>query len=80
MSDLHDQSKLRKESLIALVQLCNAIVDAVKEAGPQGAPAGPLYAALMTAGCTLEHFEYLMGVLVSAGRLRKSGDLYFFVK
>jgi hypothetical protein len=46
-------------------------------ANGEGAPAGPIYAALMAQGCTLEQFEQLMGVLVETGRLRKQGHLYF---
>lgn len=68
----HDQK-------MALAALCNAFLESVKEAGPQGAPAGPLYAAAMTHGLSLEHFEAIMGALVKAGKLRKSGHLYFAV-
>jgi len=79
MSDLYDQSKVRKEHLIAFVELCETVIAAVQEAGPQGAPAGPIYAACMTVGMSLEQFERLMAVIVRSGRLRKSGDLYFYV-
>ena len=75
---LHERSKIRKEQLIAFVELCDAVVSTVKETGPQGAPAGSLYAALMSGGATLQQFEQFMSVLVRAGRLRKSGDLYFY--
>jgi hypothetical protein len=78
--DLHNRSKLTKEALLAFVQLCDAVVDAVKEAGPQGAPAGPMYAAFMSVGMSLEQFERMMDVLVKAGRLRKQGHLYFYAE
>jgi hypothetical protein len=61
----------------ALSQVLAAILDAIKGAGPLGAPGGALYAALMGHGCTLEQFETLMGVLLRMGKVRKSGDLYF---
>jgi hypothetical protein len=65
------------EQAKALRMICDAVVDSVKAAGPLGAPAGTLYAALMTHGATLSQFESLMGGLVRAGKLRKQGDLYF---
>jgi hypothetical protein len=66
---------------VKAVQLvCSAILEAVKAGGDHGAPGGVIYAALMTQGCTLEQYEGLMGALVRAGRLRRSGELYFLVK
>lgn len=55
-----------------------AIVEAVKAAGPLGAPAGLLFAALSSAGCTQAQFEKIMGGMVAADILRKSasGQLY----
>lgn len=53
------------------------LVEAVRAGGPQGTPGGTLYAALMTAGATLEQYETIMTGLVRAGKLRKSGELYF---
>ena len=64
-----------KASIIQVVT--DAIVEAVKAAGPTGAPGGVIYAALMTHGCTLEQYEAFMDALVRAGKLRKSGHLYF---
>ena len=63
--------------LQAIRAVCDAIVCAVIAAGSNGAPAGPIYAALMTQGCTLEQFNALMSGLVRAGKLRQDGDLYF---
>ena len=63
----------------ALKEICDALVDLVKAAGPLGAPAGHLYATLMALGCSLEQFESLMGALVKVGKLRKRGNLYFAV-
>lgn len=66
---------------IAAVQaLARAIVDSVREADRgMGVPAGPMYAAMMAHGVTLDQFNQLMGVLVRLGKLRQSGDLYFAV-
>jgi hypothetical protein len=63
----------------AIRAACSAIVDAVKAAGPVGAPGGVIYAALMGQGCTLHQYEQLMSGLVRAGRLRREGDLYYWV-
>jgi hypothetical protein len=62
-----------------LHKVATAIVETVKETGTQGAPGGPLYAALMTTGMTLEQFEGIMNGLVTAKMLRKSGQLYYYV-
>ena len=61
----------------ALLAICDAIIETVKDSGSLGAPAGPMYAALMAQGFSLEQYEAIMGALVKAGKLRKSGDLYF---
>jgi hypothetical protein len=58
--------------------VCGAIVDAVKEAGDLGAPGGVLYAVLQE-GLSLAQFEQLMSALVRTGKLRREGDLYYWV-
>lgn len=67
----------REDQLGAAAWLCRIIVETVEETGEHGAPGGILYAALMNVGVSLELFEMIMGTLVEAGKLRKSGDLYF---
>jgi hypothetical protein len=79
LDDLHNKSRITKEALVAFLQLVEVVIDRVKDAGPQGAPAGPLYATLMSAGMTLQQFEQMMDAIVKSGRLRKSGHLYFYV-
>jgi hypothetical protein len=61
----------------ALRLIVSATLEAVAAAGPTGAPAGALYAALATQGATLSQFESLMGALVRAGRITQQGHLYF---
>lgn len=63
--------------IAVLRQIASAVVETVRESGPEGAPGGVLYAAMMGAGCTLQQFEELMSVLVSANLLVKRGQLYF---
>lgn len=67
------------EQASLLRTVANAILETVKEMGPQGTPAGPLYAALMTTGMSLEQFESIMNGLVAAKMLRHSGHLYYYV-
>ena len=64
------------EQAAALQAVVAAILDAIRAAGPTGAPAGVLYAALMAQGCTLNQFESLMGALCRAGKVRQNGHLY----
>lgn len=65
------------EQLQALRQIAGVILDAVKVAGPLGAPGGVLYSALMAHGCTLHQFEQIMAGLVRAGMVCRDGELYF---
>lgn len=64
----------------ALRFVADAVTEAVQAAGPLGAPGGTIYAALMGQGCTLQQYEGIMGGLVRAGLLRRSGDLYFIAQ
>lgn len=70
---------MTEKQIKALKEVCDAIIQAVKAAGSLGAPAGTLYAVLMSAGCTMEQFDKLMSGLVRAGMLRKQGHLYFAI-
>jgi hypothetical protein len=46
---------------------------------PDGAPAGPMYAACMQFGATLETFTALMDAMERAGLVRRNGNLYFAI-
>lgn len=64
----------------AMIQIAlQGVIDAIKEGGDLGAPAGVLYTALINQ-MTLVQFEAMMNFLVIEGFIRKRGDLYFFVK
>ena len=69
---------MKPEQMAALRALLATFLDAVKAGGSLGAPAGPLYAAVMHK-LSLSQFESVMGALVSTGKIRKSGNLYHFV-
>ena len=60
------------------VLLVGAICATVRDAGEDGAPGGIIYAALMEYGISLELYEAVMASLVSTGKLRKQGELYFY--
>ena len=64
------------EQIAALRALAGAITEAVKAAGPMGAPGGVIYAALMAQGCTLAQYESIMSAMVRSGNLTRHGDLY----
>lgn len=72
---LSPQQADERSRILSLI--ADAIVEVVQAAEPHGAPGGVLYAALMPFGCTLHQFETIMRVLISIGRLRKAGELYF---
>ena len=67
------------EQIKVLRAIGDVIVEAVAESGKLGAPGGPIYAALMPLGITLEQYEGIMAGLVGARKLRKQGQLYFAV-
>jgi hypothetical protein len=66
----------------ALIAIAGMIVDSIRKGDPQGRgiPGGTLYAALMAHGCSLEVFQRIMAGLVSAGKLKKVGQLYSVAK
>lgn len=54
----------------------DAIMDAVRESEPMGAPGGLLYMACMTLNMDLDTFQAIMDTMVQAGQLRVSGYVY----
>jgi hypothetical protein len=62
----------------ALRAILGVMLDTVKEMGAQGAPAGVMYAAVC-GRMSLAQFQAVMGALESAGKVRKSGHVYYFV-
>lgn len=68
-----------QQTVNALRAVVSATIDSIREAGPTGAPAGVIYAALMAYGCNLNQFESLISALERAGKIRRSGDLLFAI-
>lgn len=67
---------MTNEQKTAINQLARAVLGVVKDAGPLGAPAGPMYAAFMHHGVSLAQFEAFMAALVRTGKITKHGDCY----
>ena len=67
----------RREGVVLLKKIADAIIDTVREAGITGCPGGALYMAMQQHGCTIEQYNIIMGTLVECKKLRKHGDLYF---
>jgi hypothetical protein len=68
-------SREQRTALLIARHVAEAVIATVNSM-PNGAPAGPMYAALM-AHMTLDQFQTLMSVLVEAKQITKRGDLYF---
>jgi hypothetical protein len=69
----------REQAITALKLVADAVVEVVAEC-PDGAPAGPMYAAFMQYGMSLDTFEQITDALVQAGKIRKCGHLFFPVE
>jgi hypothetical protein len=64
------------QQIEAVRVIARAIVESVRDVGT--APAGPMYAALMGQGCTLNQFQQIMGQLVRAGFLTHDADAHTY--
>ena len=69
----------KTEAQRTILAIANAIVEAVRDVAPDGAPASSLYLALMEHGCSFAQFEQIMDALVEAGKLRQECYLYYAV-
>ena len=64
----------------AMLQVLMAVIETVKEAGPLGAPSGPMFAAFQARGCTLSQYQQIMGALVKTGKVVLRNDCYFIAE
>lgn len=65
-----------KQHILALAQIA---LETIKEAGEQGAPEGPMYAAFMTVGMSIDHFQAMIAGLERAGLIRRSGHVCYYI-
>ena len=66
-------------AVATIMAVIEAIRQTIDEAGTRGAPAGPMYAALMAAfpSITVEQFDKLTGILVEGGAVRREGHVFY---
>lgn len=68
-----DQAKL------ILKHLADVVVETVREAGAEGAPEGPMYAAFMAHGLSLDAFTAIVEALIAAKKIRRSNHVLYAV-
>jgi hypothetical protein len=56
--------------------MMDGILDAVEGAGPLGAPAGTIYIALQTMGCSFDQYSGITEGMVKAGLMTSKGHLF----
>ncbi len=64
------------QTLSAVKKILNAFIETISEAGTQGAPIGPMYAAVMDK-MTLQTFNAVIDALVQTGKIKRTGDVLF---
>lgn len=69
----------KRAAILRGIKFMSALFEMIKEAGPEGAPEGPMYAAMMTAGYSLESFQAAMRLLEDKKLIRRSGHVAYFV-
>jgi len=62
-----------------LIEVITTLVEAIKDGGLMGVPAGHMYAMLMSK-LSLEQFEKLMELTIATGMVRHSNHCYYYVK
>jgi hypothetical protein len=72
-------SDVQRKKMLAMIKIADAFLQTIKEAGPEGAPSGPMYMAAQTYGMSLEQYLQIMSLLVDAGRIRLSNHCYYYV-
>jgi hypothetical protein len=76
MSDpVIEADRKRAARILALLKI---VLETVEEAGEEGAPSGPMYAALQTAGVSLEAYESIVQFLIDKKAIRKSNHVLYF--
>lgn len=62
----------KSDAIVAAAQMVQALIETSKEAGPMGAPLGPMYAAFMERGCSLNLFNILVDIAERTGKVTRS--------
>jgi hypothetical protein len=77
---LEEQAQVARTALRAMADAIVETIEQVNESNSLGVPAGVLYAAMSSHGCSLEMFTLMIDSLVDAGRLERKGHLLFAIK
>jgi hypothetical protein len=82
MRDSHGQHKRRiaekGKVMDAQMAVAIALLETIKEAGPLGAPSGPMYLACNQSGIDLDSYEAMMRALVKTGLVRHENHVYYW--
>lgn len=69
----------KREAILRGIKFLSVLFETIKEAGPEGAPEGSMYLAVMMAGFSLEAFEGALALLAKRGLIRRSGHVAYYV-
>lgn len=64
-----------KQVVKAMMALCDIVEETAREAGPMGIPSGHLYAALSSAGISLDNYQKMLAAMEKVGRIQVSGHV-----
>lgn len=66
---------ITREDVANAIQLVKAVADTIREAGEQGCPSGPLYAALNSKGIGIDNYNRIIATLKGAGVVEEKNHL-----
>jgi hypothetical protein len=69
----------KDEAKTVAVKLILAVYDTIKEMGPEGAPSGPIYAALMGMGIRLDDYNAIIEALIKAKMVERKGHVLYAI-
>lgn len=68
-----------KRRIAKAIAFAASLGSAIKDMGDQGAPEGPMYAACVARGYTLEEFQGAMRTLETTGLIRRTGHVAYWI-
>ena len=69
---------MTKDQIQALQNIAKAIIETANDCGNTGAPAGPIYASLMSFGASFNQFHSIMDTLTRKGFLTHDIDCHTY--
>lgn len=61
---------------MAVQCVARALLDAIVDVAPHGAPSGPMYAVLMAQGCTLTQYRSIIASMLRNGLITAEEDVH----